>query len=115
MQIRQRLRIDREKAHGRSVFRRHVGDRGAIGNAQAGKPSAVELDEFSDDSFFAQHFGDGQDEIGGRGAFAEFSVQPEANNFRNEHRRRLAKHGGFRFDASDAPAKHAQRIDHGGV
>jgi hypothetical protein len=28
---------------------------------------------------------------------------------------RLAEHGGFRLDAADAPAEHAEAVDHGGV
>ena len=63
----------------------------------------------------AQHFCDGEHQVGGGGAFAEFAVQAESHHFGNEHRRRLAQHGGFRFDAADAPAKHAQRVNHGGV
>ena len=42
-------------------------------------------------------------------------MQAKAYNFRNQHRRRLAEHGGFRFDPADAPAKNAERIHHRGV
>ena len=45
----------------------------------------------------------------------QFSVQPEADDFGNQHGRWLAEHGGFRLDATDAPAEHAKAIDHGGV
>ena len=34
---------------------------------------------------------------------------------RDEHGDRLAEHGGFGFDSADAPAKHAEAVDHGGV
>ena len=115
LKIRERFGIDGKETHRRAVFGRHVGDRGAIGNAEAGKAGAVELDEFADDAFLAQHFGDGEDEIGGGRAFAEFAVQAEADDFGNQHRRRLAEHGGFRFDAADAPAEDAERVHHRGV
>ena len=36
----------------------------------------------------------------------------EADDVRNEHRDRLSEHGGFGFDAADAPAEHAQAVDH---
>ena len=115
LEIRERFGIDGEEAHGRAVFGRHVGDGGAIGNAEAGKAGAVELDELADDAFFAQHLGDGENEIGGGRAFAELAVQLEADDFGNQHRGRLAEHGGFGFDAADAPAEDAEPVDHGGV
>ncbi len=42
-------------------------------------------------------------------------MKAEADDFGNQHGRRLAKHGRFCFDAANAPAKHAERIYHGGV
>ena len=114
-QIGERLRVDGEEAHRRAVFGRHVGDGGAVGKREARKAGAVEFDEFSDDAFLAQHFRDGEDEIGGRGAFGQSAVQFEADDFGNQHRERLAEHGGFRFDAADAPAEDAEAVDHRGV
>ena len=35
--------------------------------------------------------------------------------FGDQHRERLAQHGGLRFDSADAPAEHAQAVDHRGV
>ncbi len=40
-------------------------------------------------------------------------MQAKTNDFRNEHRRRLAEHSRLRFDPTDAPAKNAQGVDHG--
>ena len=85
------------------------------GSVRLRKPGAVEFDEFSDDAFLAQHLRDGQHEIGGRGAFGQAAVQLEADHGGNQHRERLAEHGGLGFDAADAPAEHAQAVDHGGV
>ena len=39
----------------------------------------------------------------------------DADDFRDEEGDGLAEHAGFRFDAADAPADHAESIDHGGV
>ena len=108
----QRLRVDGEEAHRGAVFGRHVGDRGAVGQAQARKPRAVELDEFADHAFLAQHFGDDQHQVGRRRAFRQAAVQLEADDFRNQHRERLAEHGGLCFDPADAPAEHAEAVDH---
>ena len=114
-EIGERFGVDREEAHRRAIFGRHVGDRGAVGKREARKSGAVELDEFSDDAFFAQHLRDGEDEVGGRGAFGQAAVQFEADDSGNQHRERLAEHCGFRFDAADAPAEDAEAVDHGGV
>ena len=48
-------------------------------------------------------------------AFRQAAVKLESNHFGNQHRKRLAEHGGFRFNAADAPAKNAEAIHHGGV
>ena len=39
----------------------------------------------------------------------------EADDFGNQHGKRLAEHGGFCFNAADAPTEDAEGIDHGGV
>ena len=43
------LFVDREEAHGRAVFGRHVRDRRAIHDRQRCAPGAEKLDELSDD------------------------------------------------------------------
>ena len=43
------------------------------------------------------------------------TVQLEADDRRNQHRKRLAQHGRLGFDAADAPAEYSQAVDHGGV
>src|SRR5262249_34763346 len=57
----------------------------------------------------------GQHQVGGRGALAQLAAQLEAHDVGNDHRQRLAEHGGFGSDAAHAAAEHAQPIDHGGV
>jgi hypothetical protein len=39
----------------------------------------------------------------------------EADDFGDQHGLRLAEHGGLGLDAADAPAEHAEAVDHGGV
>ena len=48
-------------------------------------------------------------------AFRQLAGELEADDLRNQHRRRLAEHRGFGFDAADAPAEHADAVDHRGV
>jgi len=107
--------IDREEATGRAVLRCHVGDGRTVGQRQVGQAVAVELDEFADDAFLAQHLRDGQYQVGGGDAFAQLAGELEADHFRYQHRHRLAEHGRFRLDAADAPAEYAKAVDHGGV
>ena len=86
LEIAQRLLVDGEDAAGAAVFRRHVGDRGAIGQRQVGEAVAEELDELVDHAFLAQHLGDGEHEIGGGAAGLHRARQLEADDLRNEHR-----------------------------
>ncbi len=70
-QIFQRLFINRKNSASRSIFRTHVGDRGAIGQRQIPQPRPKVLDEFSNDSVLAQHLGYGENKIGGGRTFAQ--------------------------------------------
>ncbi len=103
--------IDGKKAHRRAVFRRHVGDRTAVGQTQIGRAFAVELDEFPDHPFFAQQTGDRQRQIRGGNAGLERAGEFKADHFRRQNRNRLAEHRRLGFDPSDAPAQHAHAVD----
>ena len=107
--------VDGEEAHGRAVFGSHVGDGGAVHDGQRGRAGAEEFDEFADDLGFAQHLRDGQHEVGGGDAFLERAGEMDADDFRREEINRLAEHAGLGLDAADAPADHAEAVDHGGV
>ncbi len=109
------LRVDREETTGRAVLGGHVGDGGAVGEAQVRQARAVELDKLTDNTLFAQHLHDHQHQVGGRGAFDHFAVELEADHLRHAHRYRLAEHGRFGFDPADTPAQHREAVDHGGV
>ncbi len=111
-QVANRLGVHREQATGGTVFGGHVGNGGAVGQRQAADARAVELDKLAHHAVLAQHFGHGQHQVGGRGTFAQAAGQAEAHHLRDEHGHRLAEHGGFGFDAPDAPTQHAQTVDH---
>ena len=74
---------------------------------------AEKLHELSDHAEFAQHLRDRQHEIGRGDAFLQLPLELEADDVRQQHRQRLAKHAGFRLDTADAPAEHGKTIDHG--
>src|SRR3546814_2967747 len=107
--------VDREDATGGAVLGRHVADRSAIGQRQVLQALAVELDELADHAVLAQHLGDGEHQVGGGGAFGQLAGELEADDLRDQHRRRLAQHGGFGLDAAHAPAEHADAVDHRGM
>ena len=114
-QVIQRLAVDREEAAGRAIFGRHVGDGGAVGQRHGIKAGAEELDKLADNALLAQHLRDGEHQIGRRDAFLDLAGQLEADDFRDQHRLRLAEHRGFRLNAADAPAQNRQAVDHGRV
>ena len=114
-EVLQGLVVDGEDAAGGAVFGGHVGDGGAVGERELGDAGAEELDELANDAVLAKGFGDGEDEVGGGGAFAELAGEAEADDLGDEHGDGLAEHGGLGLDAADAPAEDAEAVDHGGV
>ncbi len=111
-EVADRLGVDREDPAGGAIFGGHVGDRGPVGQGEVREAVAVELDELADDPLAAQLLGHGQDQVGRRGPFAEAAVELEADDLRHEHRDRLAEHRGLGLDPADAPAQHAEAVDH---
>ncbi len=112
-QVAQAFVVDGEDAAGGAVFRRHVGDRGAVRQRQVRQAGAVELDELADHAVLPEHLHDGQHQVRGGGAFRQSAGQPETHDLRDQHGDRLAEHGGLGLDAADAPAEHADAVDHG--
>ena len=115
LQVGDGLLVDREHRRGRAELRAHVADRGAVGQRDGGDAGAVELDELPDHAVLAQHLGDREHEVGGGGAVRQLAGQLEADDAGDEHRDGLAEHGRLGLDAADAPAQHAEAVDHRGV
>ena len=111
-EVAERLLVDREEAARGAVLGGHVPDRGAVGERQARDAVAEVLDELPDDAGLAQDLDDGEDEVGRRRTLGERAVEPEADDLRHEHRDRLAEHRGLGLDSPDAPAEHAEAVDH---
>ena len=109
------LVVHREKAHGGAIFRRHVGDGGAVGQCQTGRALAEELDELAHHFFLAQHFSNAQHQVGGRDALAQATFQVHADHVGRQEIHRLTQHASFCLDAAHTPAHHTDAIDHGGV
>ena len=107
--------VDREDRGRGAELGAHVADGCTVGQRHGGHAFAVELNELADDAVLAQHFGDGQHNVGGGGAGGDFTGQLEADNARDQHGDGLAEHCCLGLDAADAPAEHAQAVDHGGV
>ena len=81
-------------------------------SGKRGQAVAVELDELADDPLLAEHLGDGQHQVGGRRPFGKRARELEADDLRHQHRDRLAQHRRLGLDPADAPAQHAQAVDH---
>ena len=106
LEVAEGFRIDRKDAAGAAVFRRHVGDRRAVGERQVGEPVAEELDELVDHPFLSQHLGHGENEVGGGGARLQPPVEAKADHLRDQHGHGLPEHGCLGLDAADAPPEH---------
>ena len=104
--------VNREEAHRRAVFGRHVGDGRAVHHRQRRRAGAEKFDELADDLRLAQHLRDGQRQVGGGDAFAQRAGQVHADDVRREEIDRLAEHARLGFDAADAPADDAEAVDH---
>ena len=109
------LIVDREDCGGGTELRRHVTDGCTVSQRQLGNASAVELYELADDAVLAQHIGDGEHNVGCGNARLNVASQLEANDARNEHGDRLAKHCGLSLNTTDTPAQDAQAVLHGRV
>ncbi len=109
------LFINREEAHGGTVFGRHVADGGAVGQRQGARAFAKKFDELAHHLVLAQDFGHGEHQVGGGDAFAQLARQLHAHHIGCEEVHRLAQHGRLGLDAANAPAHHANAVDHRGV
>ena len=76
------------------------------------EPVAEVLDELPDDAGLAQDLRHGEDEVGRGRALRQRAHELEADDLRDEHRDRLAEHRGLCLDPADAPAEHAEPVDH---
>ena len=73
---------------------------------------AVELDEAADHAVLAEQLGDGEHQVGGGGAGRQLAGEAEADDLGDQQRDGLAEHGRLGLDAADAPAHHAEAVDH---
>ena len=112
LQVAQRLGVDREDRAGRAELRRHVADRGPVGQGQARQARTVELDELADHAAFAQYLGHGQDQVGGGGSLVQLADELEAQHLWDQHGHRLAQHRRLGLDPAHAPTQHPQAVDH---
>ena len=101
------LIINWEEAAGRAIFRRHIGDGGLRLRATGCRESrAVNSTNLPTTPRFWRSISTTRQHKVGRGyAFIQLAGQLEADDFRDQHGNRLAKHGRFRLDAADAPAQ----------
>ena len=111
-QVPERHVVDGEEAARRAVLGAHVPERRAVGEGERADAGPEVLDELPHDARLAQDLGHGEHEIGCGRALAQRTGQPEADHLRHEHRQRLAEHRRLGLDPADAPAEHAEAVDH---
>ena len=104
-----------EDAARRAIFRRHVGDGGAIGQRQPRQSRPKEFHKLAHYAGLAQDLRHSKHQVSGRGAFTQLPCQFEPDHLRQQHGNRLPQHGCLGFNAAHAPAQHPQAVDHGGV
>jgi hypothetical protein len=115
LQVLEDLVVDREEADRGAVLGGHVGDRGPVGDGHVVEAGAEELHELPDHAVGPEHLRDPEHQVGGGGALRELAGEAEADDLGQQHVDRLADHGGLGLDAADAPAEHAEAVDHRGV
>ena len=112
LEVPQRLVVDGEDRRRRAELGAHVPDRRPVRQRHRADALAVELDELAHHAVPAQHLGDRQHHVGGGGAGRDLPGELEPDDARDEHRHRLAEHRRLGLDAADAPAEHAEPVDH---
>ncbi len=112
-QIAQRRRVDREIACRRSIFGRHVRDNRPVAGRQCRNPRTEILHEASGQLDLAQAVSHDQGKVGRGDALAQSAGQANADDFRNAHHDRHAEHDALGLQPADAPAEHADSVDHG--
>src|SRR5207237_4359830 len=93
----------------------HVRDGRALGDGERGQAVARELDELVDDALLAEELGEREYKVGRGSAHRELALELHADDDGPREVRRLAEHRGLGLDAADAPAEHAEPVDHRGV
>ncbi len=109
------LLVHREEAHGGAVLGGHIGDGGAVGERERADAGTVVFDKLAHHALLAQHLGDGEHQVGGGAALIEAAMEFKTDHRGQQHGDGLAEHAGLGFNAADAPAEHAEAVDHGGV
>ena len=79
------------------------------------QPLAVKFDKFANNAKLAQHFNNAQHKVGRRCALLHFACNLKAYDLGDQHRNRLAEHGGLGLNAADTPAQNGQTVDHSRV
>lgn len=109
------LGVDREDRCGGTEFGAHVAQRRAVRERNLGNTVAVELDELADDAVLTEHLGGGEHDVGCGDAGLDLTGELEADDAGDQHGDGLAEHCCLGLDAADAPAEHAEAVDHRGV
>ena len=106
------LFINAKETTGRTIFRRHVGERRTVGKRQGRKTGAIIFHKAANNALCTQHLRCRQHKVGRGYALGQRAGQFEANDFGDKHRYRLTKHCGLCLNTANAPTQHAKTVDH---
>ncbi|MNZ56608.1 hypothetical protein D3C78_745560 [compost metagenome] len=109
------LLIDEEHGRGGAVFRRHVGDGGAIPQGQGARALTTKLQVGADHFFLAQELGQGEHHVGGGDASLRLATELDADDLRQAHPGGAPQHHVLGFQTAHAHRDHPEGVDVGGV
>ncbi len=114
-QIVQRVVVDEKQRGGGTVFRRHIGNRGAVADGQCRCAFATELQIRPHHLLLTQEFGQRQHHVGGGDALTRFAGQLHRHDIGQAHHRRPSQHHALGFQpththGNDTQCIHMRRV-----
>ncbi|KAG1606066.1 hypothetical protein G6F46_013264 [Rhizopus delemar] len=114
-QVGKRFAVNRKVAGGGAVLGRHVRHHASAAGLQRADAWPEEFHELARDLDGAQPLCHGQRQVGGGDARRQRARQAHADHVRYAQQGGHAEHHRLRLQAADAPAQHADAVDHRGV
>jgi len=109
------LAIDGEVSHGGTVLGSHVSNGSTVSKGESLGGGSEELNEFTDNTTFAEHLYAGESQISSGSVLGEFTNESESDNLGKDHGDGLTEHDSLGFNTTDTPSGNSETINHSGV